>query len=70
MLGVHRQQITDWISGRKAPTLEQGLSSLDRAPKSRLDCFSFTLEIARSALHLRDAWGALVMPREGRGTES
>jgi len=23
MLGVHRRQITNWISGRKAPTLEQ-----------------------------------------------
>ena len=24
-LGVPRQRITDWLSGRKAPTLEQGL---------------------------------------------
>jgi hypothetical protein len=25
MLGVPRQRLTDWISGRKSPTLEQGL---------------------------------------------
>jgi DNA-binding XRE family transcriptional regulator len=25
MLGVYRQQITDWLAGRKSPTLEQGL---------------------------------------------
>jgi plasmid maintenance system antidote protein VapI len=25
ILGVSRQRVTDWIAGRKAPTLEQGL---------------------------------------------
>jgi plasmid maintenance system antidote protein VapI len=25
LLGVHRQQITNWLDGRKTPTLEQGL---------------------------------------------
>ena len=25
MLGVPRQRVTDWLAGRKAPTLEQGL---------------------------------------------
>jgi transcriptional regulator with XRE-family HTH domain len=25
MLGVSRQRITDWLAGRKLPTLEQGL---------------------------------------------
>ena len=27
-LGVPRQRITDWLSGRKAPSLEQGLTIL------------------------------------------
>jgi hypothetical protein len=35
-LGVPRQRITDWLSGRKAPTLEQGLrlASILRRSKS------------------------------------
>jgi transcriptional regulator with XRE-family HTH domain len=27
-LGVSRQRVTDWLAGRKTPTLEQGLSIL------------------------------------------
>ena len=34
-LGVPRQRITDWLSGRKAPTLEQGLAILEFLKQQR-----------------------------------
>jgi transcriptional regulator with XRE-family HTH domain len=35
MLGVHRQQITNWLEGQKTPTLEQGLQLLAFLKKQR-----------------------------------
>ncbi len=36
-LDVPRQRITDWLSGRKAPTLEQGLTILAILAKTKLE---------------------------------
>jgi hypothetical protein len=39
-LGVPRQRITDWLSGRKAPTLEQGLTILAILAKAKIEAMT------------------------------